>query len=144
MFIMFFECVNFNPHPYCITLKHVAVAADNWGGMLGADAIADAETKGAHCSMYTDPSSGKCGVKRTATCTEPCHLPYSMHTSDRAMFVALTRDCDSKEISGVLFPLKESLTKDGISGCVFEQGSFKVTDWDNKKSKEEKQDGKKK
>jgi hypothetical protein len=39
------------PHPYCITPKHVEVASDSFGGMLGEAAIEAAEKKGAHCGM---------------------------------------------------------------------------------------------
>lgn len=48
------ECGNFKvidtigvPHPYCIGPKHVGWASDHWNGMLGKDAILDAEEHGA-------------------------------------------------------------------------------------------------
>ena len=37
------------PHPYCITPKHVAVAADHHCGILDSAAIEDAEQRGASC-----------------------------------------------------------------------------------------------
>jgi hypothetical protein len=39
------------PHPYCIGPKHVAHAADHFGGMLGKEAIRDAEKHGARCDI---------------------------------------------------------------------------------------------
>lgn len=39
------------PHPYCITPKHVAYAADHCGGMLGEDAIRESEKHGARCDI---------------------------------------------------------------------------------------------
>lgn len=37
------------PHPYCITPKHVTVASDYYGGILGTEAIKGAEARGAYC-----------------------------------------------------------------------------------------------
>lgn len=39
------------PHPYCITPKHVAVAADQFSGMLTKAAIVAAEKQGAKCGI---------------------------------------------------------------------------------------------
>ena len=39
------------PHPYCLTPKHVEVAADHHGGMLGEAAIEHAERLGAKCGI---------------------------------------------------------------------------------------------
>jgi hypothetical protein len=39
------------PHPYCITPKHVQVAADQFGGMLGVVAVKSAEKQGAKCGI---------------------------------------------------------------------------------------------
>jgi hypothetical protein len=49
-----FECIDTVgvPHPYCITPKHVEYAADNFHGMLGKDAIKEAEENGkARCGI---------------------------------------------------------------------------------------------
>jgi hypothetical protein len=39
------------PHPYMIVPKHVAIAADRHGGILGEAAIEDAENRGAKCGI---------------------------------------------------------------------------------------------
>jgi len=39
------------PHPYCIGAKHVAIASDEFGGMLGEGAIERAEQKGVYCDI---------------------------------------------------------------------------------------------
>jgi hypothetical protein len=39
------------PHPYCITAKHVGIASDQFGGMLGKEAILAAEKQGAKCGI---------------------------------------------------------------------------------------------
>lgn len=39
------------PHPFCITARHVEIAADNFGGMLGEAAIEAAEKRGVRCGM---------------------------------------------------------------------------------------------
>jgi len=39
------------PHPYCIGAKHVEIAADRFGGMLGEAAIEAAEKAGAKCGI---------------------------------------------------------------------------------------------
>lgn len=44
------------PHPYCIGAKHVTVASDSFGGRLNADAIRDAESKGATCCVCKELS----------------------------------------------------------------------------------------
>lgn len=37
------------PHPYCIGPRHVVHASDKFGGMLGKEAIRDAEKHGIRC-----------------------------------------------------------------------------------------------
>ena len=39
------------PHPYCITAKHVEIASDHFGGMLGESAIERAEEQGVVCDI---------------------------------------------------------------------------------------------
>ena len=39
------------PHPYCITPRHVAVASDQYSGILGDAAIEGAEKQGAKCDI---------------------------------------------------------------------------------------------
>jgi hypothetical protein len=48
----FFVCDTIGvPHPYCITDKHVTLAADNFSGILSKEAIENAEKHGAKCGI---------------------------------------------------------------------------------------------
>lgn len=54
------------PHPYCITPKHVTIASDDHMGMLGKEAIEDAEKQGVQCgTKFKDGGQ--------------CNLPYNEH-----------------------------------------------------------------
>lgn len=71
------------PHPYCITPKHVAVAADQFGGMLHAEAIEAAEKQGAHCGWGTRGY---------------CTLPYSRH--EQALLIECKLALESQQGQG--------------------------------------------
>jgi hypothetical protein len=90
------------PHPYCITPKHVAVAADHFSGMLGEAAMEAAERYGA-----------KCGWER-------CQLSYKEHVSNLTLFVEVENNRgDLNKITGLgayLTSLKPKLEEYGIEG----------------------------
>lgn len=46
-------------HPYCIGTRHVGWASDHFMGMLGEDAIRDAEKHGIHCETCGGRGSTK-------------------------------------------------------------------------------------
>ena len=69
------------PHPYMITPKHVAVASDDFSGMLGEPAIRKAEEKGIHCEICR--KSGNI-------------LPY--HEHKQALLVEVKDDKELKEV----------------------------------------------
>jgi hypothetical protein len=92
------------PHPYCITPKHVAHAADNFFGMLDENAIISAEKSGARCGM------------------RGCNLSYAEH--EQALLVACRKDFktdeDAKnELHQYLLSIKQQCTDDGYAGFAF-------------------------
>ena len=93
------------PHPYCITHKHVARAADHHGGMLNAAAIEDAEQRGAHCG------------------TRGCQLKYNQH--EQALLVECRTELKDNtgkvnpELHAYLLAIKDEATKNGYAGFSF-------------------------
>ncbi len=94
--------LNHDPHPYTIGPKHVAYAADNWGGSLGANAIREGEQINA--------------IK----CAHPnCNIPYSQHKYDTVMAIQLMRHGTNKEGDTFLKDLVKKFDKtDKIDGFV--------------------------
>jgi len=95
------------PHPYCITPKHVAVAADHHCGILGKEAIVDAEERGARC--------GICKGK----------LAYAEH--EQALLVECNveiKGADGKavlELQAYLLKIKAQAERDHYAGFAFKQ-----------------------
>ena len=101
-----FECIDTIgvPHPYCITPKHVAVAADHHSGILDDGAVEDAERRGA-----------KCGVRG-------CNLGYREH--ETAILVQVDDDRELKDVPGLkeyLLSIKERAEADKVAGFAFKQ-----------------------
>lgn len=94
------------PHPYCITPKHVAYAADNWGGVLSTDAIRDAERHGARCDIC---------------CRAGKILTVDAHK--QALLVECKIDIKPvpDELQAWLLSIKEEATKNGYAGFAFIQ-----------------------
>lgn len=94
------------PHPYMITPKHVEIAADHHGGILGEAAIMQAE----HCGV-------RCGFN--------CQLSYKEHG------IALLIECDKElkdkegkadpELHKYLLEIKDKATKNGYVGFAFKR-----------------------
>ena len=96
------------PHPYCITPKHVTVAANCFGGMLDKYAIIQAEKQGA-----------KCGI---------CKGKLSYEEHKQALLVEVNdkkkRDLkDIPELKKYLLSIKDQAEKDGFEGFAFIQAS---------------------
>lgn len=93
------------PHPYCITPKHVEIAADFYSGMLGEAAIEDAEKHGAHCGMVG------------------CQLAFRQH--EQALLVECNIDFKSeageKELRAYLLQIKDAASANGYAGFAFKQ-----------------------
>lgn len=99
------------PHPYCITPKHVAHAADHFGGLLTAEAIENAENSGAACDICRT-------IKRD---TGRPILPYNKHETFKTLFIKVPHS-DLNKIEGLveylnkIKPISESM---GITGFAF-------------------------
>lgn len=91
------------PHPYCITPRHVTYAADYCSGILGEDAIIEAEKQGA-----------KCGICRG-------DLSYEAHET-AVVEVDDKRELeDIPELKKYLLKIKALCESDGFAGFAFKQ-----------------------
>lgn len=99
--------VNYKPHPYVIGSKHVAYAADHYGGMLGKETL-----------------------EKIPCAEKGCQLPYDEHTSDKVMFLQLKRDTTGKEAGTFLMQMEDEIKQDGIDGFAFVETpeNFKFTE----------------
>ena len=93
------------PHPYCITPKHVGVAADHHGGMLNEAAIEDAESRGAKCGIHG------------------CQKKLREHEKMQVLVVVIPDDApkDLNQIPGLgawLTAIKPQMEAEGIKGVV--------------------------
>lgn len=98
------------PHPYCIGPKHVAIASDQFGGMLGEPAILAAEKQGAHCCI--------------------CKGRLSFHAHERAALVEClvdpdTRDEFKEELHDYLLKVKPLAEADKLAGFAFKLSASK-------------------
>jgi hypothetical protein len=95
------------PHPYCIGARHVAHAADRFGGILGEPAIRSAEMAGIHCSI--------CKGKLTYDQHEIAALISCKCSQDE-----LNASPDlTKELNEYLQAIKDKATEDGYAGFAF-------------------------
>jgi hypothetical protein len=117
--------INHKPHPYCITPKHVRVAADHHSGLLGTAAIEDAEQRGAKCGIYSHPHNPKQYTNGRRSGWERCNLSVKEHTSDRVCFLELLRDMSSKEGQKELKKLVTLCETEKVDGFAFMEGPFK-------------------
>lgn len=104
-----------NPHPYCIGTRLVAFTSDHHMGMLGDEAIRDAETHGIFCDMRMD-NGGKCQMKyeqHEKTLTVQCKLPMGKHNKDGKSFTL------NSELKKYLMSIKEQAENNGFKGYAF-------------------------
>ena len=123
------QSVNFKPHPYCITSRHVAIASDEFGGILGKEAITAAEKRGVMCGMYTSDDGVKYANRRNMECDNRCNIPYNQHTSDRALFIKALVNKKVKEFKGLsqyLLSIKKKLIELKIDGVAFVEPNFAI------------------
>lgn len=91
------------PHPYCITPRHVGWASDHHSGMLGADAIMDAEKNG------------------HAVC-DTCKGKLSWEEHKQAILIECKKDIkDNKELKDYLLKIKDKAIKDKFEGFAFKK-----------------------
>lgn len=89
------ENINYKPHPFVIGCKHVAHAADHYGGVLDETTL------------------------KAIPCAHPgCRLSYDEHTCDHVAFIQLKRNATQDEFQGwaqaILVPWLEKVGLDGI------------------------------
>ncbi len=105
--------VNHNPHPYCITPKHLLpneMYIDN-------RTIKEAESQGARCGMWTKGKKYRNGFISGGT---RCDLSHDEHTSDKVLFLKALVDKPIKELSGLnaylkkIVPVMKRLKIDGV------------------------------
>lgn len=91
--------VNHKPHPFMLGPAHVKFASDKYGGMIGDSCIND---------------------KNFPLCSNlGCTLSYKEHTSDKVLFLSLTRDLLNKEAQEVFMGIKPILEEEKIDGVAF-------------------------
>lgn len=95
-------------HFYTIGNQHVAWAADHFGGMLGEEAIADAEKNGIHCYHQEGYGRGR------------CQLPYSEHKTVLTLFIQVPPHAgDLNQVPGLgkyLASIKQVSEEFGVKG----------------------------
>jgi len=96
------------PHPYCIGPKHVGYAADHCSGLLGKDAIIEAEKHNAHCMV------------------KGCTLTFEEHKQGLIVEVKSDKDLnDIPELIEYLLSIKDRTEKDGFDGFAIKQVKVK-------------------
>jgi hypothetical protein len=95
------EAVNFKVdgapgHPFTIGPRHVAEAADHYGGMLGDEV----------CERIP------CAAKK-------CRRPRSAHTSDRVAFLKLKRNATQAEAKALLVSVEAEMKLGKVDGFCF-------------------------
>lgn len=92
------------PHPYTITPKHVEIASDKFGGILGKNVL-----------QYCDDHDIMCGYKK-------CHLRSTEHKAQKTLFIAVDDHKDLNDIPNLgkwLSQNKEYFISLGIQGFAF-------------------------
>lgn len=88
--------VNHKPHMFTVGPKHVKHAADYHGGVMGEETL-----------------------QKIKCANSGCNLPYEQHTSDKTLFLQLTRDATKVEVNDELIKIKDSLINNNIAGVAF-------------------------
>lgn len=94
---------NYKPHPFVIGPRLIVWVSDNWSGMLSEDAIRDYEKKkGSSCSIRGG-----------------CNVPYDEHTSDKVLFLSLSKNLSHAIASKRLKSITDLMTEHKIDGISF-------------------------
>lgn len=91
--------VNHKPHPFMLGPKHIKFASDNYSGMIGDSCI-------------EDKNFPKCSHTN-------CYLTYKEHTSDKVLFLKLTKNITNKTANTILKSLTPVLEKEKMDGIAF-------------------------
>ena len=117
--------VNYKPHPYCISDKHIT---GKYASLSDATIKSlEKESNGKiHCGMYVH-SNGQYtnGYKQGWT---PCTIPYEDHVSDTVCFVQLNKYITNDQAQEQFAKIKDLILT--ISGVAFidTDEQFRVTD----------------
>jgi len=99
------------PHPYCVTGKHVAIASDEFSGILSEAAIRAAETRGVWCDIC---------VKQVETGKRRQPLSHAEHESPLTLFVAVPQSDDLNAVPGLVTYLNAVKAANlGVEGFAF-------------------------
>ena len=107
--------VNHDPHPYCITEKHL----EGDSMYLGKEEIKERESKGVKCGMYTSPDGKQINNGYKAGWTR-CELPYDEHTSSKVLFLQALVEKEVKDLKNIneyvksLAPIMKKYKIDGV------------------------------
>jgi len=85
--------VNHRPHPFMIGPRHIKHASDKYNGMLGDETL-----KEIPCDM------------------NGCNLSHDQHTSDKVLFLQLTKSISNKEAQKELGGITNILEENKIDG----------------------------
>jgi len=85
-------------HLYCVTPKHITHAANRFSGILGEDAIRDAERHGASCDI--------CRIN-SKSAPYPKILSFDEHTKAKTLFIGVPQNKDLNKIDGLVTYLNE-------------------------------------
>jgi hypothetical protein len=92
------------PHPYCITAKHVEIAADHFSGILGEDTIQRAEKMGAKCGICKGKLSWKEHEQAALIqCEQPLEQGDKINPELQAYLLALKPLAEEAGLAGFAF-----------------------------------------
>lgn len=101
------------PHPFVIGPKHVEIASDRFGGMLGVEAIEAAERIGYGCQWG----------KRSERSKPKCTLSHREHETMLTLFILLEHKAanlnDVPGLHAYLLSVKDMAEELGIQGFAF-------------------------
>jgi len=89
------------PHPYCIGPKHVALAADRFCGILGNEAIEEAERRGIHCATCR----GELSLKEHETALlVGCKVDFKDHKDEVSTWLkSIVAEAEKHKYAGFAF-----------------------------------------
>lgn len=97
------------PHPYCITPRHVRIAANNFSGILSRDAIEEAEECGIFCDICRENGN---------------IIPFDKHETLLTLFVLVPKEHQKNlnncpGLHSYLLSIKQQAETLGIKGLAF-------------------------
>lgn len=101
------------PHPYMIMPRHIEIAADRFGGILGEAAIEAAEKRGVGCGICKGHLKYK--EHETALLIE-CRKPLTVDTDNSGAEGRV-----NPELHAYLLQCKEQAEADGFAGFAFKE-----------------------